>query len=917
MPVKFPKGFGRRKSTATPFEDGPEEPVVEHSFKVFERPDGGSKSFDGGLKFPKVATAPVHGRSKIALHLEDDNMFVNVGKNRGSGASNTNTASTTDNSSRLSATSTAPSSTDVPHREDWRSQKEKSFEAPPIPKSTSAFSLKNAGRTLSWGRHKHPSLPSPKEPSSPTADEQSARARAATTSSSASTATPPKLDQNNDLGLSLGGDFSDMFAGFGKRKSVVMDVETNRSMSNSPESLPTGPANRFLSNSRLTAPSPLSFDKNKEVPPSPYSWSSQQSREGLMSSVSPPPGRDTPPPVPQHGSIRPNHETASYARQQRPDPGLRRSSALSSRRQSTLDYGDAIDEDARLLRESINASRKMNEPSYSSRVRDSWALPSDKFEEAPPSSWKFGSADTTPKAKKVEPVVNEDNMFDTQIKVAASVAQRYQDKPWSSNSYGRNATPKAPTNKVMTPAQFERYRQDQERLKSLGGQSKDEQEEEDEVYDDDDEDEAEKTKALAKQRRKQEAHMAVYRQQMMKVTGEAPSASRPGPFSTQSSPNLTLGGSGSGSAEDPEEDEEVPLAILQAHGFPSKTKPPVMRSMGSNPNLRAVGSPSGGVLPSGNLPVFARNLPQDPYYGAGIVTPAHRESISFSGGIESVSGAPSRGLPPGGLVGVIATEERSRAMRRGSPNTEGMFNPPPPNGFNGMGMQPPPAGSMYNGMGPPPMPMGPMGQMNPMMLTPGDAAQIQMSQQMSQFMQMQMQFMQMMTGAQGQQNGQVPHASMGEIPRPGSAGGLQYPGSSSHQRAMTMLEPNAAPWMQHQSMYAPSIRAQGNGYAPSIAPSERSNIGLPGRYRPVSQAPPAKDSRLSTMSGALHNWENKNGGATINAVKKSGNVSDDDDEEGWEEMAKKREKKKSVWKINKKDNKESSALKDILNYAQS
>lgn len=82
MPVKFPKGFGRRKSTATPFEDGPEEPVVEHSFKVFERPDGGSKSFDGGLKFPKVATAPVHGRSKTALHLEDDNMFVNVGKNR-------------------------------------------------------------------------------------------------------------------------------------------------------------------------------------------------------------------------------------------------------------------------------------------------------------------------------------------------------------------------------------------------------------------------------------------------------------------------------------------------------------------------------------------------------------------------------------------------------------------------------------------------------------------------------------------------------------------------------------------------------------------------------------------------------------------------------------------------------------------
>lgn len=34
----------------------------------------------------------------------------------------------------------------------------------------------------------------------------------------------------------MGGDFSDIFAGFGKRKSVVLDAEANRSMSNSPVS---------------------------------------------------------------------------------------------------------------------------------------------------------------------------------------------------------------------------------------------------------------------------------------------------------------------------------------------------------------------------------------------------------------------------------------------------------------------------------------------------------------------------------------------------------------------------------------------------------------------------------------------------------------------------------------------------------
>jgi len=270
------------------------------------------------------------------------------------------------------------------------------------------------------------------------------------------------------------------------------------------------------------------------------------------------------------------------------------------------------------------------------------------------------------------------------------------------------------------------------------------------------------------------------------------------------------------------------------------------------------------------------------------------------------------------LVGVIATEERSRAMRRGSPNMQGEYGPSVPPSMNGMGMQPAQMGaSMYNGMGG--MPMGPMGPIAPMMLSPGDQAQIQMTQQMQQFMQMQMQFMQMMTG-QGaqQQNGHMPHASMGDMPRPGSAHQLR-PILPQHQRAMTMLEPNAAPWMQNRpgSSYAPSIHGQGNGYAPSIAPSERSNVGLPGRYRPVTQAPVNNENqgRTSSMSGALQNWETKNGSATIKPIKKSGNVSDEDDEEGWEEMAKKREKKKSVWRIKKDSN--NGSLREMLNFASS
>jgi len=113
-------------------------------------------------------------------------------------------------------------------------------------------------------------------------------------------------------------------------------------------------------------------------------------------------------------------------------------------------------------------------------------------------------------------------------------------------------------------------------------------------------------------------------------------------------------------------------------------------------------------------------------------------------------------------------------------------------------------------------------------------------------------------------------------------------------------------------MYAPSMHGQG-GYAPSIAPSERNNIGLPGRYRPVSHAPAADNkSRASTMSGALQGWENNNGAPTVKAVQKPGNASDEDDEEGWEEMAKKREKKKSKWRTKKGES--TNGLKEMLGY---
>jgi hypothetical protein len=240
--------------------------------------------------------------------------------------------------------------------------------------------------------------------------------------------------------------------------------------------LPSGPANR---SNRYNHPSPLSIDRTRQVETSPYSWSSQHSQDGLMSSSSPPPfaprHETPPPPVPQHGGSKANNDTPSYARPQRPggvaSNGLRRSSAvLEVRRQSTLEYSDMVDEDAKLLQESLNASRRLNDPGYTTRVRDSWAIPSTstssyyKVDQPSGSSWTKGAIETTPRAKKAEPKVYEDNMFDSQIAASANLAQRFQDKAPSPQS--RNAPPQ---NKVMTPAQFERYKQDQERLRSVGG----------------------------------------------------------------------------------------------------------------------------------------------------------------------------------------------------------------------------------------------------------------------------------------------------------------------------------------------------------------------------------------------------------------------------------------------------------------
>lgn len=839
------------------------------------------------------------------------------------------------------------------------------------------------------------------------------RERALTESSyaSGSTATPPKLLETDlDLGQSDLDELGTMFESFGKRRSQSMagqestDTELTASPVSLVENVLASSPDRFDQDnmsphgSRLLtksyygerpskSPPPARSDRSRKAESSSYSRSSHGSQDGLMHTTSPTLAERTPDSsetfsIPKHGriSVLPRQSTlpgsdspSQQSRTPRPPSGsgagLRRSVVYPSPRDSDLLH----DEDAKLVMDSLNASRKMNRQSgglgmLGNQIEDVGQLPSSSNVSAhsqpllkdmsfpTPSSFAdrhvssvamfdsneqefqnlgFGSSETTPRARQ-RPTAHlpDHSSFD---------ASEFSSTKLPPPLYG-NTSSTAPSgqHKVMTPDQFNRYKKEQERAMTNGhGSISGGSDDENENYDDDDE--VERNRQIAKQRRKQEAHLAVYRQQMMKMTGEQPSdlpsigqfrtgtdkasystGDLPG---TMATPTFNLDSAPRQGQAGDEEDEDIPLGILAAHGFPSKNRPPSMFSnVGTNPYIRynsesypAPSIPSTGVSNTGTakgLPPFARNLPADPYFGAGLVNPSNRQSLAFG----ASTGGPGHGnhapnVQPPGLINVIANEERARAMRRGSPNAQGNYGSPLPHGLTQgqMGMTP-----------------------NMPFMPPNDGAQAQMSHQMNQMMQMQMQWMQQMQqmvagSMQGPGSIQQPPAvpphqqqmiNTGFLSPPGQTSRPMSMGSSSapttpgpnqpfQQRAMSMLGPGAgSQWVSRGNirLTAPSVMSGAlgdQGYAPSIAPSERSNIGMPSRYRPVSIAPNGDmpptipepfqvgGDRRSLFSVALQ--------PPPPTKKQSVTPSDDDDDEGWEEMKKNREKKKSYWRFRKGD----------------
>lgn len=719
---------------------------------------------------------------------------------------------------------------------------------------------------------------------------------------------------------------------------------------------------------------------------SPYSLGDRRSQDALnqssMRTAAEATSRNSEgPPVPRHGQGTASvNSSSAWPRPQKANSGavagLRRSAALSSRRESSLWQ----DDDAKLVMDSVSANRKSaNLSSILGSYRDqngernsdrsayllgqsnktdslyantlqgkqrSTVTPvNGSDQDIPLSALRLESSDSTPRAKQrdlLQPP--EPSLFDSFLPVPSTQHDSHHHKS-DSNSSRPDGQPK----KVMTRAQFERYRKEQENTGKAS--ASDASDDENDNYDDDDE--AERNRQVAKQRKKQEAHLAVYRQQMKKVTGEQPSELpnigqlRSGPErvmtgtpdrTSTSTPTLSFDKAPGNSKGSDDEDEDVPLGILAAHGFPTKNRPPtVLGTAGANPYIRYTSesypappmSTAGGSVAGGGktLPPFARNLPQDPYYGAGLVNPSNRESLAFGAGGGSVYGGYSPNPNPGGLVGVIAGEERARALRRGSPNAQGNYAAPLPQGMPQiqMGMQP--------GMQPGMWPMQTMPTVND-----------PQSQMIAQMMQMNMQLMQSVQHLAGGA-AQVPQPgvplSFGPSPqqqmmnsflsppdqtsRPTSMGSNSASGSAGlgqqgQQRAMSMMGSiNGSLWPskgnQRKTMMSGSFMGN-QGYAPSIAPSERSNIGMPSRYRPVSIAPadeaPRSSMRESSfISGPSHLDSKDRRGSlittSIRPIQKSpsppklSTVSDDDDDEGWEQMKQKREKKKSSWKSKKKD----------------
>ncbi|KAI1063402.1 hypothetical protein LB507_011661 [Fusarium sp. FIESC RH6] len=445
-------------------------------------------------------------------------------------------------------------------------------------------------------------------------------------------------------------------------------------------------------------------------------------------------------------------------------------------------------------------------------------------------------------------------------------------------------------NKVMTSAEFEQLRK--QRAREEAERRFYEGEDEEDKIDYEGVDEAELVRKQMAQRKKQQAHLDNYRQRMMKSTKGPDLPAIPSHHSRKSSSwSMNSFKTFRGHQEEAttqyggdDDEDDVPLAILQMQRRSGgRSDYGVQLQPGTDHRRQQSRSP---------LPAFANGLPQNPYAGAmNAQWPMNNQQ-----------------LIPGGLVGVIASEERAKARRRVAPShgfqplpdTNNAFNwassshkpPPIPGAFNMPAMQPP----MPYSRPQTPVAMPQMPQVHP-------------NNQMFNFIQAQTDFLRSMATMNQQRGGRAWDQQ--------SAMGMGMPGTMpnytpSNYAPSNYASSNYAPSNYAQSNYARSTYAKSTyarsnyaksvhnrdtGYAPSVAPSERNTIGMPSRYRPVSkmsqQVRPEKETpRVSTSS----NWNrNRNTKADTAAILEGDSTDSEDDEAFWRAKMAKRDRRRAMW----------------------
>jgi hypothetical protein len=718
---------------------------------------------------------------------------------------------------------------------------------------------------------------------------------------------------------------------------------------------------------------------------SPYSRKSRNSNDGLLNS----PASDDSPvqdyaqsPQPKPAGLIGGLGFLNFgdkSNKDDPSPSFLRRMASS---ESFLRSGNGEDADAKMVRNSVLAVRQSNGQSTNSTgspvshadrkeksLRPPGASPgassSDISIKTPSmssdsslgtssrSSNLIASNDTTPRARKAVPAYLDDEDDDEPLFDASMMSAI---RAVGSKSPLKHNTAIPEEKKVLTAAQFEDLKRRSAYEKSKGAAADSDSGEE---YEDDDDDERKIAEAKKRQEQKDAQHI-IWRQKMAKDIGDHSSQLPPRPDmkrQSQSAPNLLLGlpasmlstVSESGSKDSSDEDD-IPLGILQAHNFPQRGKTPDPR-LSQHSFIGTSGRPASTMIPGpsaqrGSLPPFARKLPQDPHVSTNdLLGPGNRESMQFNrqSTLYPPPGlSPVPNIPPGGLVGVIAEEERQKAIRRGSPNAQiQSLAPGMSMGMQGMPMNVPGLGQGIGSMGG----VGAMGMGGGMMsgaqmMAPPQQGQGQgqaeINQQLLQVVQqqnlmMQAMMAQMQGGMQQQQqmggmgmnmqggfmNQQQPQA-LGQM-RPASimSGSGQRTTSQARMSMINMQRPAQSRTMSMVSASSPyagwgtlapaaqSVRnmhmGPGPGYTPSVAPSERSNIGQPSRYRPVTNshfgdggstitslstpqllsqaemADPAKKKKSGFFSAMIHSKGSKTAG-----------VGADDEEDDWSSFAKKR-----------------------------